>query len=68
MHMVQFDIQTAFLYGLIDAIIYMLQPPGFEISGSNGEPLVCLVLKSLYGLKQSGRIWNKMFSNFLIAF
>jgi hypothetical protein len=68
MHMVQFDIQTAFLYGLIDVVIYMLQLPGFEISGSDGEPLVCLVLKSLYGLKQSGRIWNKTFSNFLTAF
>jgi hypothetical protein len=68
MYMVQFDIQTAFLHGLIDTIIYMLQPPGFKVSSDNGSLLVCLVLKSLYGFKQSGRIWNHTFHEFFIKF
>jgi hypothetical protein len=29
----------------------MLQPLGYEIAGKDGTPLVCLILKSLYGLK-----------------
>ncbi len=55
MHLVQFDIQTAFLHGLIDTVIYMIQPPGFEVEGKEGIP-VCLILKSLHGFKQSWRI------------
>jgi transposase InsO family protein len=68
MYLTQFDIQTAYLNGVIDTTIYMLQPPGFETKGKDDEVLVCLVLKSLYGLKQSSRIWNKTFDNFLVKF
>jgi hypothetical protein len=42
MHITQFDIQTAFLHGLIDTIIYMLQPLGFEIASDNGAVMVCM--------------------------
>lgn len=39
----------------------MRQSPGFEqYDPDTGEELVCLLLKSLYGLKQSGRNWNKL--------
>jgi hypothetical protein len=68
MHLTQFDIQTAFLHGVIDTIIYMIQPPGYEVAGPDGSVLVCLLLKSLYGLKQSGRIWNQTFDSFLVKF
>ena len=51
----QMDVVTAFLAGDIDEEIYMKQPEGFE----QGEGLVCKLRKSLYGLKQSPRIWNQ---------
>jgi hypothetical protein len=54
MYLMQFDIQTAFLNGLIDTVIYMLQPPGFEVEGPAGLTLVCLILRNLYGFKQFG--------------
>ena len=68
MYMIQFDIQTAFLNSLIDKVLYMHQPLGFEVQNSDGEKLVCLVLRSLYGFKQSRRIWNKTFNDFLLEF
>ena len=37
MHIIQFDIQTAFLYGLIDTTIYMRQPRGFEVKSTDHE-------------------------------
>ena len=40
---------------------------GFEQLDSKGKPLICLMKKSLYGLKQSGRNWYLTFRNFLAA-
>jgi hypothetical protein len=57
----QFDVKTAFLYGTIDELIYMQQPEGFE----DGTDRVCMLKKSLYGLKQSPRCWNVTFTAFL---
>ena len=57
----QFDVKTAFLYGLLDETIFMEQPEGF----TEQEGKVCLLKKSLYGLKQAPRQWNKRFSDFL---
>jgi hypothetical protein len=68
MHLMQFDIQTSFLHGLINTVIYMLQPPRFEVVDQDGIVLVCLIFKSLYGFKQSGRIWNQTFDRFLLKF
>ncbi|CAM8937337.1 unnamed protein product [Rhodiola kirilowii] len=47
----QLDVKTAFLYGSLDETIYMSQPECF-VSG-NAENTICLLKKSLYGLKQS---------------
>ncbi|TFY64059.1 hypothetical protein EVG20_g6068 [Dentipellis fragilis] len=56
----QFDVKTAFLYGVLpeEEAQYMEQPEGFEEAGK--EDWVWLLQKGLYGMKQSGRIWNKM--------
>lgn len=53
------DVKTAFLNAPVDEEIYMEQPQGFEERAPDGELLVCKMLKSLYGLKQSPRNWNK---------
>ena len=62
----QFDVCTAYLNANLLDIIFMEQPEGFE---DHEWPLyVCLLLKSLYGLKQSARRWNKTFDKFAQQF
>jgi transposase InsO family protein len=55
------DIKTAFLHGVLPSseTVYMEQPPGFEETGK--EDWVMRLLKSIYGMKQASRIWNKTF-------
>ncbi|CCE29311.1 uncharacterized protein CPUR_03004 [Claviceps purpurea 20.1] len=57
----QMDVKTAFLYGLIDDLVYVEQPEGFN----DGTDRVCLLNKALYGLKQSPRIWYNTLAIFL---
>lgn len=59
-----FDVKTAFLNGNLTESIYMKQPPGFEVDGSEGK--VCLLRKSLYGLKQAARAWNQLIHSVLV--
>ena len=47
----QLDVKTAFLHGDLEKQIYMKQPEGFEVVRQENH--VCLLKKSLYGLKQS---------------
>ncbi|KAE8186284.1 hypothetical protein CF335_g7486, partial [Tilletia laevis] len=47
------DVKTAYLNGELDVDIYMKQPPGYD----DGTGRVCRLLRTLYGLKQSGRYW-----------
>ncbi|GJV11806.1 retrotransposon protein, putative, ty1-copia subclass [Tanacetum coccineum] len=51
------DIKTAFLNGYLDKDIYMVQPEGFVYS--NHPRKVCKLQRSIYGLKQASRSWNK---------
>lgn len=45
----QMDVKTAFLHGELEESIYMEQPEGFIEPGN--EDKVCLLKRSLYGLK-----------------
>ena len=61
----QLDVKTAFLHGGLEEDIYMNQPEGFVILRK--ENLVCILKKSLYGLKQSHRQWYKRFDSFMLS-
>src|SRR6201986_1265917 len=50
------DISSAFLNGEIDSEIYMQQPEGFP-QGSPDQ--VLRLVKSIYGMKQSPRLWHQ---------
>ena len=56
------DISSAYLNGELDADVYMRQPEGF-VDGN--RQLVCKLLKSLYGLKQGGRMWYQKLDSVL---
>ena len=51
----QMDVKGAYLNGNLQERVYMRQPEGFD--DKSGK--VCRLIKTLYGLKQSGREWNK---------
>ena len=53
--MYQMDVKGAYLNGILQEKVYMRQPDGF----GDGTNRVCWLQKTLYGLKQSGREWNK---------
>ena len=59
----QLDGKNAFLHGSLNETVYCQQPLGFEDSTSPNH--VCLLQKSLYGLKQVPRAWFQRFSTFL---
>ncbi|XP_020272259.1 uncharacterized protein LOC109847442 [Asparagus officinalis] len=61
----QLNVKTTFLYGDLDEKIYMTQSLGFRAVGK--EKLVCMLKKSLYGLKQSPRQWYKQFDGFMLG-
>ena len=57
----QLDVGSAFCYGDVKGDIYMKAPPDVNIGAGN-----CFKLKkSLYGLRQSPRQWNKMLDKFI---
>jgi len=60
----QMDVTTAFLHGELEEDILMNQSKGFEVRGKKKQ--VCLLKKSLYGLKQSPRQWYRKFNTFMI--
>lgn len=61
----QMDVKTAYLHAPIDYEIYMEQPEGYDVISQTSGKMVCKLEKSLYGLKQSGRNWNKMLHDYL---
>jgi len=55
----QLDVKGAYLNGKLTQPIYMEQPTGFD----DGSGLVCLLIKSIYSLKQAGCVWNIEFGD-----
>ena len=56
LHLCSVDISHAFINSEIDTEVYMAQPQGFV---QNGPEYVCKLNKSIYGLKQSPRLWSE---------
>eukprot|EP00253_Pinus_taeda_P035768 PITA_35768 len=59
----QMDVKTTFLHMDLEKEIYMRQPEGFAMKGK--KELVYKLKKSLYGLKQSPRMWYQKFDTFI---
>ncbi|GKF63962.1 retrotransposon protein, putative, ty1-copia subclass, partial [Tanacetum coccineum] len=57
----QMDVKTTFLNDYLDEDIYMVQPKGF-VDPSHPRK-VCKLQRSIYGLKQASRSWNKRFDD-----
>ncbi|SGZ28076.1 BQ5605_C026g10272 [Microbotryum silenes-dioicae] len=55
LHVHQADIDKAYLHGDLDHDIWMTAPRGFDLPGDK----VLRLRRSIYGLKQAGRIWNR---------
>ncbi|GJX07968.1 retrotransposon protein, putative, ty1-copia subclass [Tanacetum coccineum] len=55
----QMDVKIAFLNGYLEEDIYMVQPEGFI--DLKHPRKVCELQRSIYGLKQASRSWNKRF-------
>lgn len=60
----QIDISNVFLHGTLDERIMITQPAGFEDSKFSNH--VCLLQKSLYGLRQSLWMWYRQLKEFLL--
>ncbi|KAJ2921830.1 hypothetical protein H1R20_g15268, partial [Candolleomyces eurysporus] len=56
-------ISAAFTNGDLEEVIYMRQPEGFHEGGPN---VMCRLKKSLYGLRQAARQWNKKLHSVLL--
>jgi len=59
----QMDVKTTFLHRDLEEEIYMKQPEDFAVNCKKEQ--VCNLKKSLYGLKQSPRMWYQKFDTFI---
>lgn len=64
LELTQMDAVSAFLNGSLDEEVYMEQPKMFD----DGTGRVCKLKRAIYGLKQSGRNWNKLLNQTLLEF
>jgi hypothetical protein len=59
----QMDVKTNFLIGVIEEEVYIEKNHGFEVHGK--EYHVCILNKSLYGLKQVPQAWYSRIGGYL---
>jgi hypothetical protein len=59
------DIGNAYLNALLKETLYMNYPDGFEDEFDTNDK-VCLLKRSIYGLKQSAANWSNTLGNFLL--
>jgi hypothetical protein len=64
MKLYQMDVKSAFLNSVIDELVNVEQPPGFE--DPNNANHVFRLTKALYGLKQAPRAWYNHLRDFLL--
>ena len=57
----QMDVKTVFLNGFLEEELYMMQSEGFV--DPKGANKVCKLQRSIYGLVQASRSWNKCFDS-----
>nr|GEU46405.1 retrotransposon protein, putative, Ty1-copia subclass [Tanacetum cinerariifolium] len=55
------DVKTSFLNGYLNEEVYMKKPEGFV--NPKYPNRVCMLKRSIYGLKQASRQWNKRFDD-----
>jgi len=60
----QFDVNKTFLYDNMKEEIYMKQPSGFV--DKKRPDKVCMLMKSLYGIKHASRQWNEKINQHII--
>jgi hypothetical protein len=61
----QMDVKSAFLNGIINELVFVEQPPGFEDDKKLNH--VYKLKKALYGLKQAPRAWYERLRDFLLS-
>jgi reverse transcriptase-like protein/LTR polyprotein gag-polypeptide-like protein/gag-pre-integrase-like protein/Pol polyprotein len=59
------DVKTAFLQGYIEEELYLFPPKGYEHLCLPGS--ILQLIRSLYGLKQSPRMWYKRLREYLVS-
>jgi hypothetical protein len=62
----QMDLKSTFLNGVIQEVVYVRQPPGFE--NPKYPDRVYKLSKALYRLKQAPRAWNARIKMFLLEY
>ena len=67
LNLTSIDVRQAYCRGDADRDLFMSPPPGVPSRDSQGRQLCCRLLRSLYGLKQAGRIWSTLFSEWLVS-
>jgi hypothetical protein len=57
------DVKSTFLNGIIEEEVYIEHPEGFEVQGRDSH--VCILKRSLYGLKKDPKAWYLRIYNYL---